>query len=169
MKVLGRWLVNNDPDQAGALGLAAGCLLPVGSCCCLATSARALHFGCQTEDGLTADFSLCFWLRVGGLHCFFVRKHGALGCFPFLGGFWSHRRVYSSKNLLSWEAWAKGSKGGPAWFCCRTLLAGGECRSFLCGACRCACRRLEPIRAGLPCSSVGTQPPRGHFPSHSPS
>lgn len=26
MKVLGRWLVNNDPDQAGALGLAACCL-----------------------------------------------------------------------------------------------------------------------------------------------
>lgn len=26
MKVLGKWLVNNDPDQAGALGLVACCL-----------------------------------------------------------------------------------------------------------------------------------------------
>lgn len=57
MKVPGKWLVNNDPDQAGVWGLVACCLWFLASVWPHQQEPWAL-----AEDGLTADFSLRFWL-----------------------------------------------------------------------------------------------------------
>lgn len=84
-------------------------------------AASRVQFASWWWEGLIAVVSqlicspLCFWWR-RKLHCFFVRKHGTSGRFPFLGKFRPHPGIYSPRICIPGLPWAGvvGSVAPPA-------------------------------------------------------
>lgn len=130
------------------------------------SSARALRFRFQIEDGLTADFPICFWLRVRGASLFPCEEAWSIGLLSFPGQVLVTPRCLFFQESALLGSTGEGVKGWPrGGSAAGTLLAGGEVSPVpFVGPADAHAEGWSPSVQDFLCSSVGAQPPQWPFP-----